>query len=108
MGFPTIKVTKANLANKTNMVQTLPAETRKYMTKYYKTRVWALRLRRIDDAMYSATFFSNITSTRSYNFFRLFAYKYSTLERIELMRREDNAPDAYEYVLRAGEHLVKQ
>ena len=33
--------------------------------------------------------------------FQLFAYKYSTFERIELMTREVNDPEAYEDVIRS-------
>ena len=86
MGLPTIEVTKATLVHNTNMVQTLQAETREHTRNHYKTRVWALRPRRIDDIMYSDTFFSNIISIRGYVCFQLFAYKYSTFERIELMK----------------------
>ena len=95
LGFPTIGVTKATLAHNTNMVQTLQAETREYMRNHYKTRVWVLRPRRIDDVMYSDIFFSNITSIRGYKCFQIFAYKYSKFEWIELMKREANAPEAY-------------
>ena len=82
MRFPTIEVTKATLAHNTHMVQTLQAETRECVRNHYKTRLWALRSRRIDDAMYLETFFSNMTSIRGYNCFQFFAYKYSKFERI--------------------------
>ena len=86
LGFLTIEVTKATLAHNINMVQTLQAEIREFMRNHYKTRVCAFRPRRIDDVMYSDTFFSNITSIRGYTFFQLFAYKYSKFKRIELMK----------------------
>ena len=101
LGFPTIEVTKATLAHNTNMVQTLQAETREHMRNYYKTRVWSLRPRRIDGVMYSGTLFSNITSIRGFECFQLFTYKYSKFERIELMKREENVPEAYEDVIRS-------
>ena len=100
MELTTIEVTKATLSHNTNIVHTLQAETREYMRNHYKTRVWALRPRIIDDGMYSDTFFSNITSIRGYNFFQLFAYKYSKFERIELMKRKVNAPESYDDVIR--------
>ena len=62
--------------------------------------MWSLRPHRIDDIMYLDTFFSNISSIISYKCFQIFTYKCSKFERIELMRREVNAPDAYEYVVR--------
>ena len=41
-----------------------------------------------------------MNSVRGYKCFQIFAYKYSTFERIELMRREANAPDEYGDVIR--------
>ena len=61
----------------------------------------ALRPRRIDDVMYSDTLFSNMTSIRGLKYFQLFAYKYSKFERIELMKRESNTPEAYEDMIRS-------
>ena len=101
LGYPTFEVTKATLNHNTNMVKTLQAETREYMRDHYKTRTWPLRPRRIDDVMYSDTFFSNIKSVRGYKCFQLFAYKYSKFERVHLMKREANAPEAYEDVIRS-------
>ena len=101
LGFPTIEVAKTALAYNSNMVQTLQAKTREYTRNHYKTKVWALRPRRIDDVMYSDTFFSNITSIRGFKCFQLFTYKYSKFERIELMKRKANAPEAYEDVIRS-------
>ena len=101
MGFPTIEVTKSTLAHSTNMIQNLQAETREYMKNHNKTRVWALRPCIIDDDMYSDTFVSNITSIRGFKCFQTFACKYSTVERIELIRREANVPEAYEDMIRS-------
>ena len=64
LGLPNPGVTNATLNHNTNMVQNVQAKTREYMRNHYKIRVWALRPRRIDDVMYSDTFFSNITSIR--------------------------------------------
>ena len=60
LGFPIYAVTKTTLINTTQMVQTLQAETREYMRDHYKTRVWALRPHRINEVMYSDTFFASI------------------------------------------------
>ena len=51
------------MANTTQMVQTpLQSETREYMQDHYKTRVWALRPKRLNDTLYSDTLFSSIPS----------------------------------------------
>ena len=60
------------------------------MRDHCKTRVWALRPKKIDGIMYSDTFFSSIMSVRGYIYFQMFAYKNSKFEKIELMRREAN------------------
>ena len=91
--FQTIEVTKANLAKTINLIQTLQAETREYMKNHYKRRVLEFRPRIFDDVMCSDTLFSNITSSRDYKCFKIFANKFSKLERIELMCREANDPD---------------
>jgi hypothetical protein len=64
LGYPTYEVTQASLKNTTEMVQTLQAESREYLRDYYKTRVWALMPHRINDVMYSDTFFSSFRSVR--------------------------------------------
>jgi len=77
LGFPTYEVTKATLGNTTQMVQTLQAETQEYLRDHYKTRVWALRPKRINDICYSDTFFSSTVSIRGYKCFQMFAFKHS-------------------------------
>ena len=71
------------------------------MRNHYKTRVWALRPRRIDDIVYADTLFSNIPLIRGFKCFQLFVYKYSKLERIEPMIRDENNPKAYDDVIRS-------
>ena len=100
LGYPTYETTKATLDNTTHMIQTLQAETREYMRDHYKTRVWALRPRRINDTCYSDTFFSSIRSVRGYKCFQLFAFKGSKFDVAKLMKREADAPTAYENVIR--------
>ena len=83
------------------MVQTLEAETREYMRDHLKTRVWALKPKRIDDVMYAHTFFSSIVSIGGFKYFQMFAFKSSKFEKVELMRREANAPEKYLDVIRS-------
>ena len=100
LGYPTYITTSATLNNTTQLVQSLQAETREYMRDYYKTRVWALKPNRINDVLYSDTFFSSILSIRKFRCFQLFAFKKTKLTTIRLMRRESQAPEAYEDVIR--------
>ena len=96
LGYPAYDVIKATLENTTNLIQTLQTKTREYMRDNYRTRVWALRPRHIDNVLYSDTFFSYVCAIRGYKYFQMFAFKHSKFERIHLMWREANAPKAYE------------
>ena len=82
------------------MVQTLQAESREYLRNYYKTRVWSLRPHRINDVCFSDTFFSSFISIRGYKSFQLFAFKKSKFIKIKLMKREAEAPEQYEDIIR--------
>ena len=104
LGYPNMAVTEATLHHTTQMVQTLQAKTREYMRNHMKTRVWALRLRRINDVCYSDTFISSTCSVRGYKCFQMFAFKRSKFDVIKLMRHEAMAPEAYTDVIR--EHGV--
>ena len=87
-------------ANNTNMVQTLQVE---------KGNIWDIITKKGWGHLYPVelmmtfiqTHFIILTSIRGYKYSQMFAYKYSKFERIELMRREANAPDAYEDIIRA-------
>ena len=83
------------------MVQTLQAETRKYMRDHYKTRVLSLRPHRINDVMYSDTFFASIKSIIGFKCFQMFAFKNSKLDRLTLMHKEASDPEAYEDCIRS-------
>ena len=100
LGYPTFETTKATLAVTSQMVTTLQAESREYLRDYYKTRVWCLRPRRIDDVMYSDTFFSSVISVRNFSCFQLFAFKASKFTKSMLMSRESQAPEKYEDIIR--------
>ena len=96
LGYPTFEVTRDTLENTTQMVKTLQAETREYLRDYHKTRVSCLKPKRIDDVMYSDTFFSTITSIRGYKMFQMFCYKYSKYNVMKLLKRESNVSVVYE------------
>ena len=100
LGYPTMEVTRQTIQNTTQLVQTLQAETREYMRDHYKTRVWALRPRRLNDTMYSDTFFSSVKSVRGFKCFQMFALKLSKVEFIKLMKKESNAPEMYQDIIR--------
>ena len=50
--------------------------------------------------MHSDTFFSFITSIRGFTCFQLFAFKATKFTKIKLMRRESQAPEMYEDIIR--------
>ena len=83
------------------MVQTLQAESREYMRDHYKTRVWALRSHRINDVMYSNTFFASIKLIRGFKCFQMFTFENYKLDTLALMHKEASAPEAYEDFIRA-------
>ena len=100
LGFPTVEVTRHTIHNTTQLVKTLQAETREYMHAHYKTRVWTLSPRRINDIMYSDTFFSSGASVCRYKCFQMFSLRKSKVEFIKLMKIESNAPGMYQDIIR--------
>ena len=97
LGYPTFDVTEETLANTTQkMVTHLQAETREYMRDSLQARALPLRPYRIDDVLFSDTFFSGICSIRGYTMFQMFAYKKSQMDVIKLMKREKEAVAMYE------------
>ena len=101
LGYPTYGTTAATLQNTTQLIPSSQAETREYMRDYYKTRIWALKSKRIHDNLYSDTFYSSLPSVRGYTCFQLFAFKKTKLVKIILMRREPQVSEAYEDVIRS-------
>ncbi len=81
------------------MVKTLQAETREYMRNHTKARVHCLRPKRIDDVMFTDTFYSGIVSIRSKKCFQIFAYKNSQMTIARTMTREAEAPQNYEDII---------
>ena len=57
--------------------------------------------------MYSDKFFSFITSIRGCKYFQLFAFKATKVTKIKLMRREAQAPEMYEEIIREHGALNK-
>ena len=96
LGFPTFTTTKDTLENSTQMISTLQAETREYMRDSIQARAQALRPHRIDDTLFSDTFYSGVVSIRGYKCFQMFAYKKSQMDVIQLMKREKEAVEKYE------------
>ena len=86
LGYPTFDVTEETLANTTQMVTHLQAETREYMRDSLQARALPLRPYRIDDVLFSDTFFSGICSICGYTMFQMFAYKKSQMDVIKLMK----------------------
>ena len=60
-----------------------------------------MKPRRIDDVLHSDTFFSSVPSIRGFECFQLFALKKTKLTTIRLMRKESQAPETYEDVIRS-------
>ena len=96
LGYPTLSTTEETLANTTQMITTLQAESREYMRSHTAARAHALRPHRIDDTLFSDTFFSGIVSIRGFKMFQMFAYKKSEMDVIQLMKRESQASEKYE------------
>ena len=69
LSFPTFEVAKFTLANTSQLVQKLESETKEYIQDHYKIRVWAPRPHRINDVLYTDTFFSSVPSIRGYKCF---------------------------------------
>ena len=70
LGYPSFAMDKKTMENTTNMVKTLETETREYMRDHYKTRVWDLHPKHINDTYYSDTYFSGTKSIRGFRYFR--------------------------------------
>ena len=71
------------------------------MRDYFETSIWTLRLNRIDDKLFSDTFFSSISSIRGCKCFQIFAFKKSKFVTIKLMKRKVQALESYEDVIRS-------
>lgn len=67
LGYPPLEVVKKTLDATTQMVPTVEAETRDYMRDHFKTRLPMLRPHRVNDTLYSDTFFSSVRSIRGYS-----------------------------------------
>ena len=95
LGYPMFNVTEEILANTTQMVTHLQAETWEYMRDSLQARALSLRPHRIDNILFSDTFFSGICSIHGYTMFQMIAYKNSQMDIIKLMKREKEAVAMY-------------
>ena len=84
------------LANTSQMITTLQAETREYMRDSLRARAYPLRPLCINNTLFSDTFYSGIISICGYKCFQMFAYKKSQMNVIQLMKREKEAVEKYE------------
>ena len=75
LGYCSKDVVKETLKNTTRHIKTLDMETREYMRDYAKSRTNPLRPYRINDILFTDTFFSTIRSIRGNTCFQVFALK---------------------------------
>ena len=83
------------LANTSQLVTTVEAESRELMRDHRVTRLYPLRPHRINDTCYSDTFFSSLSSIRGFTMFQLFALKHSKVDYIYLMRKKSQAAEKF-------------
>ena len=78
-------------------------ETRKYMRDYRKSHSSPLRPTRIDDTLFTDTFYSTKKSIRGMNCFQLFALKKCMFSVATPIRTESNVYDAYnDFIINVG------
>ena len=78
-------------------------ETRDYMRDYRKSRSSPLRPIRIDNTLYTGTFFATLKSIRGHTCFQQFALKKCLFSVATPMRTESNAYDAYtDFIISVG------
>ena len=82
LGYPTKHVAQKTIDTTTQLVKTLEAETREYMRDHRAQRVYSIRPKRINDTLYSDTFFSSLPSIRGYRMFQMFSFKHCKVEFI--------------------------
>jgi hypothetical protein len=91
LGFPTLEVTKRTLQNTTQMVRTVEAETREYMRDHFKARLKMLRPYRINNTLFTDTFFASVKSVRGFDKFQMFAFYHYKVDIGKLITRESQA-----------------
>jgi hypothetical protein len=100
LGFPTLEVTKRTLQNTTQLVRTLEAETREYMRDHFQARLRMLRPYRINDTLFTDTFFASVKSVRGYDKFQMFAFYHCKVDIGKLMHRESQAVGELQDIIR--------
>ena len=100
LGYAPLEVVKKTLEATTQMVPTVEAESRSYMRDHFKTRLPMLRPHRVNDTLYTDTFFSSTPSIRGYRMWQLFSFDRTKLDVIKLMKKKSQAIGAYEDIIR--------
>lgn len=96
LGYCSKDTVKATLDNTTRHIKTLDMETREYMRDYAKSRTNALRPYRINDILFTDTFYSTIRSIRGNTCFQVFALKKCMYSVATPMKSERFVYGAYE------------
>lgn len=96
LGYCSKDTVKATLQNTTRHIKTLDMETRDYMRDYAKSRTTALRPYRINDTLFTDTFYSTIRSIRGNTCFQVFALKKCMYSVATPMKSERFVYGAYE------------
>ena len=103
LGYPSVRTVKSTLRNTTHYVKTLEMETREYMRDYRKSRASPLRPTRIDDTLFTDTFYSTKKSIRGHTCFQLFALKKCMFSVATPMKTESNAYEVYtDFIISVG------
>ena len=84
LGYPIYEVIKLIVHHTTHLINTLQSKTNEYMKDHYKTKVWALIPRCIDDIMFSDTLFSSVCSIRGFNFFKCLPLNGPNMKKLPL------------------------
>ena len=100
LGFPPEEIVQRTLSNTSQLVMTVEAEQRELMRDHRVTRLLPLRPHRINDTVYSDTFFSSLTSIRGYSLFQLYCLAHCHVDYVYLMRQKSQAPDTFSDFIR--------
>ena len=103
LGYPGVSIVKATLDNTTHYIKTMDMETREYMRDYRKSRSSPLRPIRIDDTLFTDTFYATLKSIRGHTCFQQFALKKCLFSVATPMKTESNAYDVYtDFIISVG------
>ena len=91
---------KNTLRMTSQLVKTVEAESRMLMRDHKLTRLYPLRPHRINDVVFSDTFFSSVTSIRGYSMFQLFSLRDAKTDFVFLMRKKSQAASKFSDFIR--------